>query len=444
MLNIDQPGATQAVDEQTWIDVIRKMDAIYADLVHYQVELERKNADLENTQRFIRSVLASISDVLIVCDLNGRIQQVNPALEQAIGAAEEDLLGQPLKTLFTPEFHPRIDNFPDHIRTDDALIDCEVSLQHVNGDPIPLAVNCSVRHDHRNRPSGFVITGRPLGELQRAYRELAQAHESLKATQQQLVQSEKMASLGRLVAGVAHELNNPISFLYANMFALDDYEQRLTRYLTAIHNGAGREEREALRRELDIDALMKDMGSLVGGSREGAERVSAIVQNLRRFSTPQDQKPSEFDLAALARQAVSWVLKASNIKPRIHYDMPETFPIINNEGHIHQILINLIQNALDAFQEQENQREPQLLIRLREDDQIHIDIADNGPGIREADLPRLFDPFFTTKPVGSGTGLGLYISYGLATEQCGGALTVRNRRQGGACFTLSLPGEREK
>ena len=426
-------------DDKAWIEVITQMDRIYADLVRYQVELERKNADLEDAQRFIQSVLSSISDVLIVCDIKGLVQQVNPALEQAVGKTAAELTGRPLKQIFAPEHHELIENFPNHIRSD-TLIDCEVSLLDHQANPFPLAVNCSARYDHDNRLCGFVITGRPLGELQRAYHKLSETHENLKTTQQQLLQSEKMASLGRLVAGVAHELNNPISFLYANMHALADYEKKLAGYLTAIHSGIDIQQREALREKLNIDFLLADMPPLVAGSLDGAERVSGIVQNLRKFSMPQQQKPHKFDLSPLIEQAVSWVLKASNKRPRVETRLPGELLNCNNEGHIHQILINLIQNAVDAVTTVE---QPRLRITAQADEALlTITIEDNGPGVPAENLARIFDPFFTTKPVGSGTGLGLYISYGLATEQCGGTLSAADSRLGGALFRLQLPRER--
>lgn len=414
------------------------MDRIYADLVRYQVELEQKNADLEDAQRFIQSVISSISDVLIVCDINGQVQKVNPALLEAIGQAEAEILGRPLQQLFAPEYHALIEGFPEHIRSD-TVIDCEVSLLDHKGQPFPLAVNCSPRYDHDNRLSGFVITGRPLGELQKAYRDLQAAHETLKATQQQLLQSEKMASLGRLVAGVAHELNNPISFLYGNMHALADYERKLKQYLDAIHGGIDEAKREALRKELRIDFLLSDMGPLVEGSLEGAERVSSIVQNLRRFSMPQQQAAESFDLIPVIERAITWVLKASSRSPRIERQLPEHLPLVNNEGHVHQILINLLQNAMDALQDT---AEPAIRISAGEHQGLAwIEVEDNGPGIAPEHVSRIFDPFFTTKPVGSGTGLGLYISYGLATEQCGGQLSFDRSELGGARFRLELPME---
>lgn len=425
-------------DDQAWIEVITQMDRIYADLVHYQVELEQKNADLEDAQRFIQSVISSISDVLIVCDINGQVQKVNPALLEAVGRNEAQILGQPLRQLFAPEYHALIDGFPEHIRSD-TVIDCEVSLLDADGEPFPLAVNCSPRYDHDNRLSGFVITGRPLGELQKAYRDLQAAHETLKTTQQQLLQSEKMASLGRLVAGVAHELNNPISFLYGNMHALADYERKLKQYLDAIHDGIDEPGREALRKQLRIDFLLSDMGPLVEGSLEGAERVSSIVQNLRRFSMPQQQASESFDLVPVIERAITWVLKATSRPPGIERQMPDTLPLINNAGHVQQIMINLLQNAVDALQ---HTAEPWIRIRAgQQDDLAWVEVEDNGPGVAPEHVSRVFDPFFTTKPVGSGTGLGLYISYGLATEQCGGNLSVGRSELGGARFLLELPLE---
>lgn len=436
-----EKGLDRRIDDHAWIEVIQRMDAIYAELVEQQVELETKNAELENTRNFIQSVISSISDILIVCDVNGNIQQVNAALEQATGLTSQSLVGKPLSGLIGEDYQSLIAEFPEHIRSG-SITDCEIDLLNQAGDALPMAINCSARYDHKNRLSGFVITGRPLGELRRAYSALHRAHEDLKNAQQQLIQSEKLASLGRLVAGVAHELNNPISFLYANMHALKAYESKFQTYLDAIHRDISTEERERLRAELKIDRMMDDIDSLMAGSLEGAERVSEIIKNLRRFSTPQQEEKSCFDLVTVIERATSWVLKASNLKPQIVTDYPESLTLINNEGHVHQILINLIQNAIDAMADT---AQPRLEIRLKQtgaqgrQHRVEIHIRDNGPGIGEDDILRIFDPFYTTKAVGSGTGLGLYISYGLATEQCGGDLRAIRHKNQGAEFIFSLP-----
>ncbi|MFZ1385957.1 MAG: ATP-binding protein [Thiolinea sp.] len=277
-------------------------------------------------------------------------------------------------------------------------------------------------------------------ELERAYTELTQAHQALKDTQRQLIQSEKMASLGRLVAGVAHELNNPISFVFANMHALLSYEQRFRQYLEGVHSNLPLNQREALRKKLRIDRIMEDIRPLLEGSMEGAERVSEIVKNLRQFSTPASLKPESFDLVALCQRTAQWLVRSSSLEPELTQIFPAKCAVHNYEGYVSQILVNLIQNALDAM---ETVSQPKLSLRLIADNEaVHVDIQDNGLGIKEADFPKLFDPFYTTKPVGKGTGLGLYISYGLATEQCSGALSARNyyeNGENGAIFRLSLP-----
>jgi len=275
--------------------------------------------------------------------------------------------------------------------------------------------------------------------LQKAYSDLQHTHEELKETQQQLIQSEKMASLGRLVAGVAHELNNPISFVFANMHALQGYHAKFREYIDAIHQNISTDQRETLRKKLRIDRMMNDIAPLIDGSMEGAERVSDIVKNLSQYATPQKQYTQQIDLISVVHRAIKWVLKATSLKIKVHEKLPPQLFLNNNEGYVHQILINLLQNAIDAMS---NRKNPQLFITLDKDEQfINLVIRDNGDGIAEEQLHTIFDPFFTTKPVGSGTGLGLSISMGLATEQCQGGLKVRNHPKGGAEFLLSLPKE---
>ncbi len=433
---LNVPETEAAFGEEAWIEVIRRMDAMYADLVHHQVALEQKNQALEEARRFIEGVLAAMSDVLIVTDLRGRIQRVNAALVEITGRSEAQLVGRDLASLFHGASAAMARDFPRHMR-EDGITDCEAEIIGADGEPVPLSINCSPRYDNSGVLCGMVITGRPVGELRRAYAELHAAHARLKETQRQLVQSEKMASLGRLVAGVAHELNNPISFIYGNMHALRRYGSRLRRYLEAVHARTDDPELAALRRQLRIDTILGDMEPLIEGTMEGCERVSEIVQGLRRFTAPRQGTPAAFDLPRLVRSAVHWVVKTSRTPPEVRYDMPAELVIIGHEGHVQQILINLVQNAIDAM---EDMPAPRLdVICRRREGGVEVVIRDHGPGIPEDHMPRIFDPFFTTKEVGKGTGLGLSISYSLATDQCGGALKVRNHPEGGAEFTLELP-----
>ncbi len=436
---IDKAGVSESLElspstESAWIEVIHKMDSVYADLVHYQVELEQKNSALEEAQQFISSVLAAMTDVLIVCDTEGIIQQVNSALETLTGKSEYEFLQHSLRDIFTADSVAIVEQFPEKLGQE-SLVDCEVNLRCVEGST-PLAMNCSSLYDHDGRLLGMVMLGRSVGELRRAYDELNRAHHELKQAQQQLVQSEKMASLGRLVAGVAHELNNPISFVFGNMYALKRYGIRIADYLSEVDAQTHSEHLQQRRKELKIDRILDDIGPLIDGTLEGAERVSDIVQDLRRYSGGQKEAYSRFNLPLVIKKAVQWVIKASRVKPEVHYKLSSSLEIEGCKGQVHQILINLVQNAVDAMAPL---AKPQLTLACETMNQvIKIHVIDQGPGIPEQNLARIFDPFFTSKPVGQGTGLGLYISYGLAHE-LGGDLTVENHPNGGAMFTLTLP-----
>jgi two-component system sensor histidine kinase HupT/HoxJ len=265
---------------------------------------------------------------------------------------------------------------------------------------------------------------------------LRRAHEDLKTTQQQLIHSEKMASLGRLVAGVAHELNNPISFVYGNTVAMKRYAERLARYLAAVHGEMPREEREALRRELRIDRLLDDLPSLIDGTVEGAERTRDIVDALKRFSATDRDERRQFDLGEVVERAVQWVGKATGSQFEVKLELPAGITVAGSPGQLQQVVMNLVQNAADAT---EKARERRLEIGGRiEGGEAVIEFRDSGPGIAEENLGKLFDPFFTTKPVGRGTGLGLAISYGIV-ERHGGRLSAVSHPKGGALFTLRLP-----
>jgi len=400
------------------------------------VELEQKNSALEEAQQFIDSVLSSITDVLIVCDTEGFIQQVNPALEALTGKSSESFLSSPISEVFSEESSDMVDQFPEKMRQE-SLVDCEVNVRCADGFSTPLAMNCSPRYDREGGLDGIVLIGRPVGELRRAYEELNQTHMELKQTQQQLVHSEKMAALGRLVAGVAHELNNPISFVLGNMFAFRRNGSRLAEYISETDRYTKENEQlHEARRRLKVDHILQDMEPLIDGTMEGVERVSDIVQDLRRYSGRQKEELVRFELPPVIQKAAQWVVKASRIKPEVQYDLPQHLEIKSSKGQIHQILVNLVQNAVDAMSDQ---LEPKLSLTCEvEDNTIVICVIDQGLGIPQEDLAHIFDPFFTSKPVGQGTGLGLYISYGLARD-LGGDLTVENHSAGGAVFTLSLP-----
>ncbi len=431
---ITPPNAIDS--EDAWVSVIQKMDEAYADLVHSQVEVEEKNAELEEAHSFFHSIQSAMSDVLIVCDQTGVVQGVNRALEELTGRTESDLIGTRFTDLVAEKYHAKISNFMGQLRVQ-PVRDCEVELIGLQGK-VPLSMNCSPRNNHRGRLIGMVMVGRPLGELQKAYKELNAAHAELKLAQERLVQSEKMASLGRLVAGVAHELNNPISFVYGNMHALQRYTDRLCKYFDAINEGNSREQLRAMREKLRLDKAIRDLNSLVEGTMEGADRVKEIVNDLRQFSSTQESEKASFDLAHVIKTALHWIIKESKTPIEVVENVPDDLTAFGHSGQIHQVVVNLIQNAVDAMDSCDSKR----LVLSAEvcAGNVIFDVRDSGSGIPEESLSRLFDPFFTTKPVGQGTGLGLSISYGIVSEH-GGELEIQNHPDGGALARLTLPAE---
>lgn len=424
---------TAPAGEAAWIEVIQQMDRVYGELVDSQTALEDKNTELEEAQAFIASVMGAMSDLLIVCDTGGRIQQVNAALERLTGRPAERFVGQPISAVLQSPQEDTQAKFTRHLKAGMAFTDCEVSLADAEGTLRPISVNCAPRQDHRNRSLGMVLIGRPIGELQQAYRELDEALQNFEHAQQHLVASEKMAALGRLVAGVAHELNNPISFVFGNMHAMKTYGEKITRFLQAMDESP--ETLQDLRMELGLDRIAADIGPLVDGTLEGAERVSDIVQDLRRFSGNQSEPMEPFLLESAMRTALNWVMRGARKAPKAVIACDGALEINSKKGHVHQILVNLVQNAVDALA-----ATPRAQISLsagRVKGGVEISVEDNGPGIPAANQGQIFEPFFTTKPVGKGTGLGLYVSYRLADE-LGGSLRTEPAITG-ARFVLFVP-----
>jgi two-component system, NtrC family, sensor histidine kinase HupT/HoxJ len=427
------PGELIGVGEDVWMEVIDKMDEVYSDLLQYEVALEQKNAKLEESQQFILSVLTSMSDIMVVCDRAGVIEDVNRSLVDFCGRSVEALRGTRIFDLFADE---EAASQARRLLMGGEVHDFELPLRARDGSAVPVSLNCTPRFSGVGKSLGVVVTGRPVGELRRAYQALHEAHEDLKRTQQQLLHAEKMASLGRLVAGVAHELNNPISFVLGNVHVLKRYADRLAQYLDAVHANETGDALAALRQSLRIDRLLADLPPLIEGTIEGAERTRDIVDGLKRFSALDRGENTRFDLTDVVERAVTWVCKATRENFRVELDLPPRLIVSGSPGQMQQVMMNLIENAWDASQEC---AEPRLRIGASiEPGWVELAFHDNGPGISDARLTQIFDPFFTTKPVGKGTGLGLSISYGIV-DRHGGRLAAANHPEGGAVLTVRLP-----
>lgn len=286
--------------------------------------------------------------------------------------------------------------------------------------------------------------------------ELEQTLQELQRTQSQLVQSEKMSSLGQLVAGVAHEINNPVNFIHANLTPARDYIQDLLN-LIELYQQYYPEPQSEIKAEIeaiDLDFVMEDLPKLLESMKVGTQRIREIVLSLRTFSRLDE---AEFKDANIHEGIDSTLLilqhrlKAKENRPAIEVIKEYgDLPLVEcYAGQLNQVFMNILVNAIDALDERddkrtfaENQENPSAIhirTELVLENQVKISIKDNAEGIPESIRQRLFDPFFTTKPVGKGTGMGLSISYQIITERHGGQLQCFSVPGEGTEFVILLP-----
>ncbi|MEB3230186.1 MAG: ATP-binding protein [Leptolyngbyaceae bacterium] len=293
-----------------------------------------------------------------------------------------------------------------------------------------------------------------ISQLKQEIWERKQTEGQLQQSQAKLIHSEKMSSLGQMVAGIAHEINNPVNFIHGNLKhverSVQDILVVLDLYQTLYPDPPP--ELEAIVEDFDLEFLEKDLRKMVTSMRIGTDRILGIVRSLRTFSRLDQVKFKPVDLHEGIESTLLILkhrLKARPQRPQILVVKQYTpdLPLVEcHAGQINQVFMNIITNALDALDEAGElclqKSEPPMLIistQMVGEQSVAIQIADNGPGIPPETQSRLFDPFFTTKPVGKGTGLGMSISYTIVTETHGGSLQLVSSSGKGASFLIELP-----
>lgn len=275
-------------------------------------------------------------------------------------------------------------------------------------------------------------------DLKKKIFELEAANQELKDTQAKLVHSAKMISLGQLVAGVAHELNNPIGFISSNMAHLRDYSERLIKLVNTAESDP--EKLPELKNELEFDYLVKDLPKLISSCEDGARRTKEIVLGLRNFSRLEEAKLKEIDIHESIDNTLS--LLAGEIKNRVEiHKQYEPVPRIScYANQINQVIMNILSNALQAIEGTGHIWISTMALKSGTDKngRIQVSIQDSGKGMSPEVLENIFDPFFTTKGVGQGTGLGLSISYGIIQSH-GGEIQVRSEVGVGTEFSIIIP-----
>ncbi len=281
-------------------------------------------------------------------------------------------------------------------------------------------------------------------ELEKSNEALKKAYVELQNAQEHLIQTEKMASLGQLVAGIAHEIKNPLNFIYGNTGFLEDYVHKMEQMLETLEklpsiSVQDRAEFERLKEANNYLFIKEDLGTLIDNFTEGARRINNIVSDLRAFSRIDTDTISGIDLHASLEMSLNLLRNQYKDRVEIHREYGEIPKIQGYSGKLNQVFMNLLSNAFHAVHEKGD-----VWIRTRVDHgTIEVEIEDNGSGIPKEHLNRIFEPFFTTKPVGQGTGLGLSISYGII-QQHQGQISVSSVPQRGSVFIVRLPIIQEK
>jgi signal transduction histidine kinase len=281
-------------------------------------------------------------------------------------------------------------------------------------------------------------------DLEKQNGELARRKAELERLQAQIVHSEKMASLGQLAAGVAHELNNPANFIYGNMEILRECAASLERLLSFYDQtqlAAPLAERaDALKKEIDYQNTLADLRSIIDDCHSGAERIRSIVQNLRLFSRLDEAELKKVNLNEGIESTVRLLSQYyGSGRLTLERDYGE-LPLVDcYAGQLNQVWMNLLVNAAQA-----TRGEGKVRVATRLENQMAVvSISDTGSGIAPEHLKKIFDPFFTTKRVGEGTGLGLSITYGIVKRH-GGSIKVQSRPGSGATFTVAVPVDAER
>jgi signal transduction histidine kinase len=264
-----------------------------------------------------------------------------------------------------------------------------------------------------------------------------------------LLQTEKMASIGQLAAGIAHEINNPIGFISSNLKMLSDYEKNLAdlvgqyrKFAASLkEEGSETQHLDALlgailanEKEMDIDFIMKDLTNLISESREGADRIKEIINNIKYFAHPGDDKIKNVDVNHCIETTLRVIGNELKHKAVVIKELGEAPFIKGFPQELNQVVMNLLVNALQAIEEKGEIR----ITTSHDHGFVRIVVSDNGHGILEENLTRIFNPFFTTKEVGKGTGLGLSIAFNIVRKHHG-SIDVKSRVGEGTTFVVSLP-----
>ena len=268
---------------------------------------------------------------------------------------------------------------------------------------------------------------------------------ALEQAQEQLVQSEKMASIGQLAAGVAHEINNPVGFSLSNLTSLSEYiesfitlDELVVSNLPSLENHPLANQYQTLRKEEDIDFVVGDVKELLNDTIKGLKRVSSIVANLKKVTHAGELEMELNDINDIIEESIKVVWNELKYNMKVEKNLTDVSKVLCHQGEIHQVLMNLFLNAAHACEDKGILTLSSSTVEANGKQWVVIKVSDNGKGMSQEVRKKIFDPFFTTKPIGHGTGLGLSVSFGII-EKHNGRIRVVSEEGKGTTFTISFP-----
>jgi PAS domain S-box-containing protein len=436
-------------------------------LVEYSLDITARR-QTETEIRKLSQAVEQSANTIIITDAKGRIEYANPKCTKTTGYRLDELLGETPR-LFnsgkqSKEYYHQLwttirsgkewrGEFCNR-RKDGTLYWEQASIAPLLDNDGEITHFIAVKEDITARKKAEEELQISQEQLHKKAQDLSLTLQELRRTQAQLIHTEKMSSLMQLVAGIAHEINNPLNFITNNLAYLEIYAQDMIRLIQLYQQSYPQppvaivEELEAI----EFDYLCEDLDKLTISMKSGVERITSIILSLRTFSRMDESDLKRVDLHDGLESTLTFLdglLTHSKTGERI--EIVRDYGILPQvecyAGQLNQVFMNILRNAIEALHSDESaadpsgQKEINIQTRLldKNEDYVYIKICDNGPGIAPEILPQVFDPFFTTKPVGQGSGLGLAVSYQIVQEQHCGQLDCYSTPGAGATFVVTIP-----
>ena len=407
-------------------------------LIKEHEELNRLFKHVESIKKEWERAMDCSGDMIVLTDNHGNIKRCNRTFKEFTGKSYEEILGREWVGLFP------VDKLISGTFYRDG-----VEIFHESSGRWFIVKSYPFEDIKNAEISGEVITIHDSTEMKKVTKELEEknmelekAYSDLKSAQSQILQQEKMASIGQLSAGVAHEVNNPIGFISSNLGTLEKYTSRLTDFIAAQsevigYTGTSKTAMDNLnekRKQLKLDIIIPDIRQLIKESLEGADRVKKIVQDLKSFSRSDESEFKKADIIAGLESTINIVWNELKYKATLKKEYGDIPMTRCNPGQLNQVFMNILVNAAHAIEKQ-----GEIIVKTWNDEgAIFISISDTGSGIPKDKISRIFEPFFTTKEVGKGTGLGLSIAYDIIKKH-NGDIMVDSEVGTGTTFIIKIP-----